>query len=133
MTDASGVKVKGYKSLVRSMKEIGVPAKEINAAGKRAADAVLRESLTLVPVRSGKLRNTIRLSATARGISILAGNNSVTYANPIHWGWYKRHIAPQPFFAKALGYTRQEIYDNYFMQLESLITAEMSKQNADQS
>jgi len=40
---------------------------------------------------------------------------------------FKRHIAPQPFFAKALGYTREEIYDTYFRQLEELITQEYAK------
>jgi len=100
---------------------------------KESGEIVANEARTLVPVRTGALRDTIRVGATARGkITILAGNNrsgrsGVPYANPIHWGWFKRHIAPQPFFAKALGYTREEIYDTYFRQLEELITQEYAK------
>lgn len=91
-------------------------------AAKASAEKVLLESRSLAPVRTGALRNSIRLSVTTKGISIKAGNNgNIPYANPIHWGWFKRHIKPQPFLAKALGYTRQEIYDNYFKQMDNLI------------
>lgn len=128
-TDPAGIKVKGLRDITRTLQHLGTPNKEITDAGKQAAQRVLVEAKSLVPVRSGKLRDSIRLGATASGrITIRAGNNkSVPYANPIHWGWYKRHIAPQPFFVKALGYTRDEIYQNYFAQLEKLITEEYAK------
>jgi HK97 gp10 family phage protein len=122
MSDVSGIKVEGLKDLNKALRLIGIPAKEMNAAAKRAGEVVLRESVTLVPVRTGALRNSIKLSATTKGISIRAGNDSrVPYANPIHWGWFKRHIKPQPFFTKALGYTRQEIYENYYREVDALI------------
>lgn len=122
MTDASGIKVDGLKDLNRALRELGYPQKEITAAAKAAGEAAVNEAKNLVPVRSGRLRNTIRLAATAKGVTIRAGNNTtVQYANPIHWGWFKRHIKPNPFFAKALGYTRQEIYDNYYKQMDDLI------------
>lgn len=127
--EQSGLKVKGLKQLTRAMQEIGVPKDAIKESGKIAAEKVMNEAKSLVPVRSGKLRDSIRLGATAAGkVTIRAGNNgSVPYANPIHWGWYKRHILPQPFFSKALGYTRDEIYQTYFLQLEKHITEQMSK------
>ena len=53
--------------------------------------------------------------------------NKALAANPIHWGWGKRNIRPQPFFVRALGYTRSEIYDNYFKQMEKLILEETAK------
>lgn len=127
--ESEGIKVSGLREITRSLQAIGVPNKEIASIGKQAAELVLNEAKALVPVRSGKLKNSIRLGATATGkVTIRAGNNkTVPYANPIHWGWYKRHIAPQPFFAKALGYTRDEIHRTYFLQLEQLITKEYSK------
>jgi hypothetical protein len=127
MSDVSGIKVKGLKELNRALREIGIPAKEMNAAAKQSGDAVLRESLALVPVRTGALRNSIKLSSTTKGLRIVAGNaGKVPYANPIHWGWFKRHIKPQPFFSKALGYTRQEIFDNYYKQVDTLIKSKRS-------
>lgn len=127
--EQTGLKVQGLRQLTKAMQEIGVPKDAIKQAGKLAAERVVNEAKTLVPVRSGKLRDSIRLGATASGkVTIRAGNNgTVQYANPIHWGWFKRGIKPQPFFAKALGYTRDEIYQTYFSQLEKHITEQTAK------
>ena len=128
-----GVKVKNLREINKALDAIGVPKDAIKDAGKESGELVASEARTLAPVRTGALRDSIRVGATARGkITVLAGNNrtsksGVPYANPIHWGWFKRHIRPQPFFVTALGYTRSEIYDNYFKQIEKLIMQETAK------
>ena len=128
-----GVKVKNLREINKALDAIGVPKDAIKAAGKESGELVASEARGLAPVRTGALRDSIRVGATARGkITVLAGNNrtsksAVPYANPIHWGWFKRHIRPQPFFVTALGYTRSEIYDNYFKQMEKLIMQETAK------
>lgn len=133
MAEQTGIKVKNLRQVTQALKAIGVPNDAIKKAGQESAAVVVNEARSLVPVRSGKLRDSIRISATARSkISISAGNNrtsksGVPYANPIHWGWFKRNIKPQPFFVKALGLTRGEVFDNYFKQLEKLIDAESRK------
>lgn len=128
MTDASGIKVKGYRSAIKALQAIGVPDAEIKAAGSEAGELVAREARTLVPVRTGALRNTIKVSKALKSVSVKAGNNTrVPYANPIHWGWFKRHIKPQPFFSKALGITRDEVFRNYYAKLETLITKNATK------
>jgi hypothetical protein len=128
-----GVKVKNLREINKALAAIGVPKEAVKEAGKQSGELVANEARSLVPVRTGALRESIRVGATARGkITILAGNNrtsksAVPYANPIHWGWFKKHIRPQPFFVRALGYTRSEIYDNYFKQMEKLIIQETAK------
>jgi hypothetical protein len=128
-----GVKVKNLREINKALAAIGVPKEAVKEAGKQSGELVANEARSLVPVRTGALRESIRVGATARGkITILAGNNrtsksAVPYANPIHWGWFKKHIRPQPFFVRALGYTRSEIYDNYFKQMEKLIIEETAK------
>ena len=128
-----GVKVKNLREINKALAAVGVPKEAIKDAGKQSGELVASEARSLAPVRTGALRNSIRVGATARGkITVLAGNNrtsktGVPYANPIHWGWFKRHIRPQPFFITALGYTRSEIYDNYFKQMEKLIIEETAK------
>ena len=130
MAEQTGIKVKNLKDITKALKAIGVPNDAIKQAGKDSAEAVMNEARSLVPVRSGKLRDSIRLAANARGrVSIQAGNNrtsksGVPYANPIHWGWFRRGIKPNPFFSKALGLTRDEVYRNYFTQMEKLIVEE---------
>lgn len=129
----TGIKVKNLKEITKALKAIGVPNEAVKAAGKESAEAVMTEARSLVPVRSGKLRDSIRLASNARGrVSIQAGNNrtsksGVPYANPIHWGWFRRNIKPNPFFAKALGLKRDEVYQNYFAQMSKLIESESRK------
>ena len=128
-----GVKVTNLREINKALAAIGVPKEAVKDAGKESGELVANEARSLAPVRTGALRDSIRVGATARGkITVLAGNNrtsksAVPYANPIHWGWFKRHIRPQPFFVTALGYTRSEIYDNYFKQMEKLIIEETAK------
>jgi len=131
----NGVKVQGLKQVNKALKAIGAPRDEIKAAGKQAGEIVANEARGLAPVRSGKLRNSIEVKANPNGsVSVTAGNNrsgkaGVPYANPIHWGWFydknnfiKKNIKPNPFFNKALGYTRQQVLDTYFRNMDLLIT-----------
>jgi hypothetical protein len=132
MSDA-GIKVKNFKEVRAALRNVGVPKEAVKDAARSSAKLVQNEAITLVPVRTGKLRDSIRIGAYANGkITLQAGNNrktrsGVPYANPIHWGWFKRNIKPQPFFSKALGYTRAEIFRNYFSQLDKLIDEESRK------
>lgn len=131
--EQTGIKVVNLKQITKALQAVGVPNDAIKAAGKESADAVMQEATRLVPVRSGKLRDSIRLVSNARGrVQIQAGNNrtsksGVPYANPIHWGWFKRNIRPQPFFTKALGLTRDEVFKRYMSQMEKLIVEESRK------
>jgi len=128
MADPAGVKVAGLKQAIKALQAIGVPAAEIKAAGSEAGELVAGQARALAPVRSGALRNSIRVSKSLNRVSVSAGNNkSVPYANPIHWGWFKRNIKPQPFFVKALGITRDEVYQNYYRSLDKLIATNSTK------
>jgi len=128
MAEPAGIKVKGYKQAIKALQAIGVPASEIKAAGSAAGELVANQARALAPVRTGALRNSIRVSRALNRVSVSAGNNrSVPYANPIHWGWFKRNIKPQPFFIKALGITREEVYQNYYRSLDRLIATNSTK------
>ena len=128
MADPAGIKVAGLKQAIKALQAIGVPVAEIKAAGSEAGELVASQARALAPVRSGALRNSIRVSRALNRVSVSAGNNgSVPYANPIHWGWFKRNIKPQPFFVKALGITRDEVYQNYYRSLDKLIASQSTK------
>lgn len=120
--EANGIKVKGFRDAVKALEAIGVPRETIKQANNSAGEIVAREARTIVPVRTGRLRNSIRVNKALNKVTLQAGNNvRVPYANPIHWGWFKRNIKPQPFFTKALGITRDEVYRNYYRNLDTLI------------
>jgi len=128
MYEPVGIKVKGLSASIRALQAIGVPDSAIKEAGTRSGELVANEARAIVPVRTGSLRNSIRVSKALRKVTISAGNNKrVPYANPIHWGWFKRNIKPQPFFVKALGLTRDEVYQNYYKSLDKLIASKSTK------
>jgi hypothetical protein len=125
---AEGVKVVGLNEAVRALRAIGVPSAEIGAASQEAGEIVASAGRTLVPVRTGRLRATIKARKVARKVVVSAGNNSsVPYANPIHFGWnYDRknlqakNIRPRPFFSNALTRTRSQVYKAFFDNMERL-------------
>jgi hypothetical protein len=122
MAKNDSIRVRGLNQVVRAMKDIGVPAKEISQAGFEAGQIVASEARTLVPVKTGALKGSIRVAKQQRKIVVRAGGSRVPYANPIHWGWFRRGILPNPFFSKALKLNIEEIYTRYFENLGNLIT-----------
>jgi hypothetical protein len=128
MAQPEGIKVIGLRSAIKALQTVGVPAAEIKAAGTQSGEIVAEQARTLVPVRSGKLRDSIRVGKALNKISVSAGNNTkVPYANPIHWGWISRGIYPNPFFIKSLKITREQVYQNYVRQLDKLIQDNATK------
>lgn len=128
MADPTGIKVENLSQIIKALQAIGTPTAEISAAAQQAGELVASTARTIVPVRSGALRNTIRAKKQARKVLVSAGNNTrVPYANPIHWGWFYdrnnfvyKNIMPNPFFAKALGLKREQVYKTYFENMNKL-------------
>ena len=125
---ANGIKVVGLNEAIRNLRAIGVPSAEIGQASQEAGDLVANSARSLVPVRTGALRNTIRAKKIARKVVVSAGNNNrVPYANPIHFGWnydkvnlQAKNIRPRPFFSNALTRTRSQVYKIFFDNIEKL-------------
>ena len=122
------IDIEGLNNLYRALEKIGAPVEAITEANQKAGLVVLRTSRNIAPVRTGKLRNTLRVSKAKTHVTITAGLKKVPYANPIHWGWFydknnfvTKNIRPNPFMSRALGYNRDEIYSNYVRSMKKLI------------
>lgn len=107
------VEVEGAKELRRALKHMQGDLKDLTRVHKTAGQAVLDEAREIVPRVSGVLGRSIRVRASTSKASILAGKSSVPYAGPIHFGWRRRNIEPQPFLYDALDRRRQEVVDVY--------------------
>lgn len=127
---AGGIKVRNLREIERSLGAIGAPKAEIKEAAKEAGEIIANEARGLVPVRSGKLRESIKVVPQAGGRLVVRAGSPVRvpYANPIHWGWFydkdnfiKKNIKPNPFFAKALKIKRDQVYETYFRNMNDLI------------
>jgi hypothetical protein len=138
------------RQVSRALKEIGVPLEAIKQANKESAYSVFVEAKKIAPVSKykpnkpggakyktgGSIRDSIRIADLSTSVRIRAGMRSVPYANPVHWGWFrdkktgiKRNILPNPWMARALGYTRAEILDNYIKNMNKLIEKHSIKGN----
>jgi hypothetical protein len=129
------IRVEGLRETQRALGALGADKNEIANANYEAARKLIEAAMPLVPIRSGRLRSTLRPAKATGYAAARAGLNSVPYANPIHWGWsivganHKgklapgrfRNIKPQPFFSEALGYTYQEIIANYNRDMQQLV------------
>ena len=127
MRAGSMVEVRGLRELRRDFRKAGGDMTQLKDLHKYLADDVAGTAKTKVPVRSGRLKNSIRGSATQTAARVRAGNNrksgpsSVSYAAPIHFGWSRRGIRPQPFLYEALDDRRNQVIDAYNDQIDSII------------
>lgn len=86
-----------------------------------AASIVKQDALGRVPVKSGRLRESIRSSGTQKAGVVRAGFARVPYAGPIHFGWRKRNISPQPFLYDAKDARRDEVVRSVEQGIDALI------------
>ena len=95
------VRVEGARRLRKTLKEAGDDFGDLKAAHAEAARIAADASADLAPARTGRLRADIRSSGTKTEAVVRAGRKSVPYAGPIHWGWKKRNIRPNPFISRG--------------------------------
>ena len=111
-------RVEGLNKLLRALEQLDGEAKQqFKVAGKTAGEIVAKEARGIVPVRSGRLKESIKSGATGRGAVVRAGRKSVPYAGPIHFGWGRRNIFPQPFLYQAADRRVDEVVDQYLTQI----------------
>ena len=105
MARSGGFKVDGLKELqkeIRQTEDVELK-KRLRLANKEAAQVVADQAKVEVPRRSGRLARSIGVQASQTSASVKAGTAArVPYAGPIHFGWPKRNIRPQPFLYEAM-------------------------------
>lgn len=120
---ANKVRVEGLKEFRSALRKLPPEyRKELAAIHKEAATPVAETARLLAPSQSGNLAASIRPLGSQREGRVAAGSKSrVPYAGPIHWGWPKRNIAPNPFLVEALNSRRQAVISIFTRQTDSLI------------
>lgn len=93
------VRVEGARELRRTLKAAGQDVQDLKDAHAGAGSIVIGAARP--PHRSGRLAASQRAGATATAATVRAGRKSVPYAQVIHWGWGKRHIAANPWLSRA--------------------------------
>lgn len=122
-----GVQIEGLRNLRRTMRAAGEDLKDFKKANLKAAEIAAAASADLAPIgdgRSGKpgrLKASVRASGTQTAGIIRAGRKSVPYAPPIHWGWFRRGIKPQPFLSEGAVSSEGKWLPVYYVDLENIV------------
>jgi hypothetical protein len=128
----SAIEVQGVKELTRQLRKMDDgTVKELKSIHIESANIVYRNAMPRVPVRSGKLKSTMRVSGSTRSGSVRAGGKrSAPYAGPIHFGWpnrpnmqkswYGGPIRPNTFLYDALDARRSAVEDLFFRRVSKL-------------
>ena len=121
----------GYRQLKKELRQLGDEAvASLKQTNKEAADLVADTARPDIPVRSGRLKSTLRTTGTMRGGVVRMGRKAIPYAGPIHFGWPNRPnaakgwrggpIRPNPFLYEAMDRRVTEVMAIYSKYLETL-------------
>ena len=115
------IEIEGLNRLVRELGKIDPELQdEIKSLNRELAEDVSDVAARKAPVRSGRLRKSIRAGASKRSGSVKAGKKAVPYAGPIHFGWPSRRIAPNTFLWDALDSRRDDVERQYVQRVEEI-------------
>ena len=122
------IRVLGLRETIKDLEALGASKQEIVDANMRAAETLKTAALPLVPVLSGRLKSTLRVSKAKGYAQVMMGNARVPYANPVHWGWFYdkewfiyKNIKPNKFLYRALGTKLDTIVHEYNKDMQNLI------------
>ena len=127
---AVSIEVAGIKELSRAFKQFGDATlpKGFRQAHKTAVEVVATEARRNAPVRSGRLRGSIKASGTQRGGSVTAGSTKVKYAKVIEFGAGARvgkrgphNVVGRPFLHDAVKSQRDKVAALYRRELGELV------------
>ena len=109
------IEVEGLNELRKALrqakdKELNETMREIH---RELAREIVQRALPNVPVKTGELKATVRAAGTIRDAIGRVGKATVPYAPPIHWGWPRRNIKPNPFLVDAAQNIERDIVDRY--------------------
>jgi Bacteriophage HK97-gp10, putative tail-component len=94
MASQVSVQVVGLKSLMRDLKKLSDPragalVKAMQEAGRRAAEPIAEALRSAYPKgKTGRLRGSVRVTASRTGAAVRVGRKSIPYAGPVDFGGY---------------------------------------------
>lgn len=132
VNSSAAIRVEGLDELRKALRELGDAElrKALRLANKASAQLVVQEALPQVPVRSGKLKASVKAMAGERDARARAGGPTVPYAQAVHWGTGPRpglrgphNIARNPFLLNAAEAKREEVAEAYLIELDKILEA----------
>lgn len=118
----SSVQIANLNKFIRGMKKLGLDTQDLSGATTRIRSLVVPPAISGAPVRTGRLRNTVKARKYPNKVEVQAGNKTtVPYANPIHWGWKARNIKPNNWIEKVRDDKFQAVIQIFIEETEQVI------------
>lgn len=126
MASRGRIEVQGVKVVINNLRKMDDGTKsELKRVYFKSANVVFRNAMPRVPVRTGNLKSTMRVTSSLRfGAVRVGGKRTAPYAGPIHFGWpnrpqlqrdwYGGPIRPNTFLYSALDARRDEVEFMFF-------------------
>jgi len=121
MPAAVGLKVQGSRKLSVALRKAGVAVQDMRDAHTKVGNIVVRASVPLTPVKSGRLAGSIRTSKEASAATVRAGGGRIPYAEVQHWGWPKHNIRARLFLTNGMANSQTDWMETYFTELQKLM------------
>ena len=124
------VEVTGLREVQRAIRLVGDTELKgaLRDANRGLAQQVVRKALPKVPVKTGRLRKSVRALASQNSAVVKAGTAAVPYAAAQHWGVGPRpgrrgphNIKARPFLRDAARTVEQKAADEYLDQIHRIL------------
>jgi hypothetical protein len=102
------VRIEGLSAVLRKLRQAGADSGEMSELMHSLGNIVV--GAADVPVKSGRLKATLRAGRGKTKAVVRAGFASVPYAGVQHYGWPARNISAKPFLTDALQANQAQIF-----------------------
>jgi hypothetical protein len=118
------VEAEGMRELRKKLRRMDNGMDNLKGLHLDLAEIVANRAEALAPVRTGRLKQSIRPSGTQTAGRVRAGYKRVPWTGPVHFGWATRPdaakgwrggpIHPNPFLYDALDERHNQVFKTYF-------------------
>lgn len=118
----AALEVIGGRRLRSTLKAAAGSVQDLKDSHAKVARLVETGSRPDAPVRSGRLKASMRSAGTQGAAIVRAGGAAVPYAGPIHWGWEAHHIRAQPWIWEEAQASEPQWLGVYMHDLEVIVS-----------
>ena len=102
------------------LQKMEIDLKDFKAINRLIAENVANEARGRAPRDTGTLAGDVRAGATKTRAYVSVGRKRIRYAGPIHFGWPKRNIEPNPFLYEAMDSRADDVREVYAKRVDEL-------------
>ena len=124
------VEAEGMRELRKKLRRMDNGMDNLKGLHLDLAEIVANRAEALAPVRTGRLKQSIRAAGTQTAGRVRAGYKRVPWTGPGHFGWATRPdaakgwrggpIHPNPFLYDALDERHNQVFETYFQGIKKI-------------